>query len=368
VPTRKIVVNVPNEASYDVRIGQGILGKFGQELQGLFSGNQVLLITDSNVSKTYLKPTKKSLVEAGFQVTDITVPAGETSKSIQCAAEIWNAMAEAKLSRDACVVALGGGVVGDIAGLVASTYMRGILLVQAPTSLLAMVDSSVGGKTGINLEAGKNLVGTFKQPAYVCASIETLATLPEREWLSGFAEVAKSAVIDSDEFFFWLTDTAPRLMAHDFESVAEAVARSVVFKANTVALDVREEKGYRESLNYGHTLGHAIELCAGYGTFSHGQAVAEGMRFAARLGAALVGTSTEFIEAQDDLLDALGLTALGWKASPEELLDAMLKDKKVRAGALRFVLPCDVGDWVLHEVDTATLLEHLRAWQESMSS
>ena len=256
-------------------------------------------------------------------------------------------------------------MVGDLAGFVAATYMRGVAFAQVPTTLLAMVDSSVGGKTGINLEQGKNLVGSFKQPIQVCASASVLATLPEREWACGCAEIAKSAVIDSDEFFFWLTDAAEALAARDEGVVAEAIARSVVFKANVVAEDETESRGVRECLNYGHTLGHAIEALAGFGAFSHGAAVAEGMRFAARLGAACVGTPTDLIFAQDELLDALGLPSLDWSAKPEELLAAMKGDKKVRGGHLRFVLPREVGLWEVVEVDDETVLEHLGAWVRS---
>lgn len=230
-----------------------------------------------------------------------------------------------------------------------------------------MVDSSVGGKTGVNLPEGKNLVGTFKQPAYVCASTAVLATLDDREWACGCAEIAKASVIDSDEFFFWMMDHASALEARDPVVVTEAIARSVVFKANVVAEDKTESRGVRECLNYGHTLGHAVEALAGYGTFSHGAAVAEGMRFAARLGVDVVGTSAELVDAQDELLDALGLPALAWSAPAEEMLAAMKRDKKTRAGEVRFVLPRDIGDWELVAVPDEVILEHLRRWEDSKS-
>ena len=260
------------------------LGESVRRLDGVGQAPHLLVLTDSNVGPLYLEEAKSSLRAAGFRVSDIVVPAGEDSKSLAVAGEIWSAMASLGLTRDCAVVALGGGVVGDLAGFVASTYMRGIPFVQVPTSLLAMVDSSVGGKTGVNLPEGKNLVGTFKQPAYVCASTAVLATLDDREWACGCAEIAKASVIDSDEFFFWMMDHASALEARDPVVVTEAIARSVVFKANVVAEDKTESRGVRECLNYGHTLGHAVEALAGYGTFSHGAAVAEGMRFAARLG------------------------------------------------------------------------------------
>lgn len=364
----KVVVNLPGEQPYDVRIGEGVLARLGahmRALPALETAERVLVVTDANVGPLYRDQAKAALAEAGFRVSDIAVPAGEEAKSIAVAAEIWEAMTGLGLGRDCAVVALGGGVVGDLAGFVASTYMRGVPVVQAPTTLLSMVDSSVGGKTGVNLAAGKNLVGTFKQPLYVCADTSTLATLDAREWACGCAEIAKAAVIDSDEFFFWLTDAADALAARDEAVVAEAIARSVVFKADVVAADKTESKGVRECLNYGHTLGHAVEALAGYGTFSHGAAVAEGMRFAARLGAALVGTPMALVESQDALLDALGLPALAWSAEPAAMLDAMKRDKKARLGQVRFVLPRDVGDWELAEVDDGTLLEHLGAWARS---
>lgn len=364
----KVIVNIPGEEPYDVRIGAGVLDALGARMHGVPSLEQaerVLVVTDENVAPLYRDRARESLASAGFRVSDIVVPAGEDTKSVEVASEIWEAMAQLALGRDCAVVALGGGVVGDLAGFVASTYMRGVTLVQAPTTLLSMVDSSVGGKTGVNLTAGKNLVGTFKQPAYVCADTGALYTLPEREWACGCAEVAKSAVIDSDEFFFWLADSAEALARRDEGVVAEAIARSVVFKANVVAEDETESKGVRECLNYGHTLGHAIEALAGFGTFSHGEAVAEGMRFAMRLGAACVGTPTDVVLAQDELLDNLGLPALSWSAEPESVLDAMKGDKKVRGGRLRFVLPREVGLWEVVEIDDETVLEHLGAWARS---
>lgn len=363
-----MIVNIPGEESYDVRIGAGVLDSLGRRMRGvpaLEQAERALVVTDSNVAPLYRDRAKESLAEAGFRTSDIVVPAGEDTKSVEVAGELWEAMAQLKLGRDCVVVALGGGVVGDLAGFAASTYMRGVALVQAPTTLLSMVDSSVGGKTGVNLAAGKNLVGTFKQPAYVCADTGTLATLPEREWTCGCAEIAKSAVIDSDEFFFWLVDAADALAAREDGAVSEAIARSVVFKADVVAQDKTESRGVRECLNYGHTLGHAVETLAGYGTFSHGAAVAEGMRFAARLGAELVGASADFVTTQDDLLDALGLPALAWSAEPAALLDAMKRDKKARRGQVRFVLPRDVGAWELLDVDDAVILEHLDAWARS---
>ena len=367
MPATKVIVNIPGEEAYDVRIGGGVLANLGAHLRRLpafAESDRALVVTDENVAPLYRANAKEALAQAGFRVSDIAVPAGEGSKSVEVAGEIWEAMASLALGRDCVVVALGGGVVGDVAGFVAATYMRGCKFVQIPTSLLAMVDSSVGGKTGVNLAAGKNLVGAFKQPAYVCADTATLATLDEREWACGCAEIAKASVIDSDEFFFWMADHAVAIAAREAEAVSEAIARCVVFKADVVAMDKTESKGVRECLNYGHTLGHAVEKLAGYGTFTHGEGVAEGMRFAARMAIDLVGAAPEFVEAQDELLDALGLPPLAWSAEPEALLDAMKRDKKARGGHVRFVLPRDVGEWELVGVDDATILSHLRTWVE----
>ena len=226
-----------------------------------------------------------------------------------------------------------------------------------------MVDSSVGGKTAVNLPQGKNLVGTFYQPSFVCADVDTLSTLPEREWRCGCAEVAKSSVIDSDDFFFWLLDNAERLAKRDGEAAAEAIKRCVVFKAGVVARDKTESAGVRECLNLGHTLGHAIESVAGFGTFSHGAAVAEGMRFAAQLALERGEASPDFVEAQASLLDELGLTPLEWRAPAADLLAAMKRDKKARGGEIRFVLASDVGKWRVTSIPDADLETQLTRWE-----
>ena len=368
MPATRVVVNIPGEDAYNVRIGAGVLDTLGSSMRGVpavADARQALVITDANVGPLYLARAKASLVQAGYRVSDICVPAGEEAKSLTVLGEVLEAMAALTLERDCVVVALGGGCVGDLAGFAAATYMRGVQVVQVPTTLLSMVDSSVGGKTGVNLSAGKNLVGAFKQPAFVCADTEVLATLPPREWACGCGEVAKTALIDGDEFFFWLSDQVSAVVDRQPDAVSEAIARCVVFKADVVAQDKTESRGVRECLNYGHTLGHAVESLAGYGTYSHGAAVAEGMRFAARLGAAIAGTSLDVVRAQDNLLDELGLPALSWSAAPEDMLAVMKRDKKVRGGVVKFVLPIDIGQWELREVEDAVILEHLAAWARS---
>lgn len=366
MPTAKVVVNLPGDVSYDVRIGPGQLDGLGNRLAALLpKASQFAIVTDSNVSPLYGKALRDSLRQAGLACTLISLPAGEQSKNAECLLEIWRALASKKFDRDCAVLALGGGVVGDMAGFAAACYLRGIDYVQIPTTLLAMVDSSVGGKTAIDLDEGKNLVGAFKQPAYVCADMATLATLNDREWACGCGEIAKSALIDSDDFFFWLVEHAPALRAREPEVVQEAIIRCVVFKSNVVAQDEQERAGVRECLNYGHTLGHAIEKLAGFGAYSHGHAVAEGMRFAIRLAAELEGTSLDLVLEQDKLLDALNLPVINFAASEDAFIDAMLSDKKTRGNKIRFVLPCDVGRWVVREVEEETLRAHLSAWIRS---
>ncbi len=360
----KVIVGLPGEAPYGVRIGSGILEELGRSLRevpALEHTRDVLVVTDANVAPLYLPKAKDALSQAGFAVNEAVVPAGEETKSPAVAAELWSAMAQLSFGRDSLVVALGGGVVGDLAGFVAATYMRGVPVVQVPTTLLAMVDSSVGGKTAVNLPEGKNLVGAFYQPAFVCADTDVLATLSEREWRCGCAEIAKSAVIDSDDFFFWLSANAAALSQRDPEVTAQAIKRCVVFKADVVAQDKTESAGVRECLNYGHTLGHAIEVLAGYGTFSHGAAVAEGMRFASELAEAR-GATPAFTQAVGELLDGLGLPAFDWRAEPSALLQAMKHDKKSRGGAVRFVLVSDVGRWSVETIGEEELLAALKAW------
>lgn len=364
--TARVVVNLPDKPLYDVRIGPGQLCDLGARLRNLApKADQIALVTDSNVNPLYGPSVRESLKEAGFSSTTIEIPAGEESKNAEYLMNIWRTMAQCKMDRGSLVVALGGGVIGDMAGFAAATYLRGITYVQIPTTLLAMVDSSVGGKTAIDLEEGKNLVGAFKQPAYVSADVAVLATLNNREWACGCGEIAKSSLIDSEEFFTWLCENAYKLANRDEQVVREAITRCVVFKANVVAEDEEERVGVRECLNYGHTLGHAIEKLAGFGVYSHGHAVAEGMRFAARLAVALEGAPLEMVAAQDNLLDVLNLPAIDFSASEDRMIDAMLSDKKTLRGRIRFVLPRGAGDWTVREVDEETLREHLNAWMRS---
>ena len=361
---RTIEVSLP-ASRYQIRIGKGVFASVGAQARACKDCTRAVVVSDETVGPAYGKLVKKRLEEAGFETSDVLVPAGERSKSVELAAELWEELARLGLDRTDLLVAVGGGVVGDLAGFVASTYKRGIDFVQVPTTLLAMVDSSIGGKTAVNLAAGKNLVGTFHQPLFICSDIRCLHTLSDEDWANGFAEIVKSAMIAPRRSFFeWLRDNAAGLVEHDDALLEEAVYRTAELKAQVVAADERES-GMRECLNYGHTLAHAIENAAGYGTVAHGRAVAEGMRFAARLSVEVAGLDPQVVHRQDALLDALGLPEIPWTADADHLYQLMLSDKKARAGKVRFVLLHDIASWEVRVVPEETIRAHLGAWCEA---
>jgi 3-dehydroquinate synthase len=361
--TRRLQVILDKDCTYDIRVGNRLLVNLGTHLRAVTSATRAVVITDDQVGPLYLEKVREGLVKEGFEVFDLTVPAGEGSKSIVVAGELWDALAMLGIDRDGVVIGLGGGVVGDLAGFVASTYMRGVACVQVPTSLLAMVDSSIGGKTAVNLAAGKNLVGTFQQPVYVAADLETLQTLPAAEWENGFAEIAKSAILDGGEFYEWLTGSGDSLVARDEASVQQAIVQSLTFKARVVAGDVREQ-GQRACLNYGHTFAHAFEAVSGY-RISHGRAVAEGMRFAARLAVEAVGAPARLADAQDALLGRLGLGPVAASFAADALYERMFSDKKARNGELRFVFVKAPGQWEVVAVDPDLVKIYLILWEQA---
>ena len=267
------------ERSYPIVIGRDFEG-----LPEISAGTAVLLVSDTNVEPLYGESCAAMLEECGCKVTRIVVPAGESTKSMEHALQLYDAALAGQLDRKSYMVALGGGVVGDLTGFAAATYLRGINLIQVPTSLLAMVDSSVGGKTAVNLPQGKNLVGVFYQPHAVQINLDTLNTLPDREYFSGLAEVVKYGVIMDAAFFEFLEKHVAELLKRDYDILSKVVARCCEIKADVVRQD-EKESGLRAILNYGHTLGHAIENRCGYGKLLHGEAVAVGMAYAALLSA-----------------------------------------------------------------------------------
>jgi 3-dehydroquinate synthase len=335
------------ERSYRILVGNGLLARLGPECARLDLGPRVAVLTDANVGPRYGQAAVASLAGAGFDPCVITIPAGETAKSLAQLARCYDSLAQHRLERASFLVALGGGVVGDLAGFAAATYLRGIAFVQVPTTLLAQVDSSVGGKTGVNLRAGKNLVGAFHQPALVLCDLETLATLPRRELRAGLAEVIKYGAIRDAALFGRLERDLERLLALEPKSLAAVIARCCELKAEVVAADEREG-GLRASLNFGHTVGHALEAVSRYGRYLHGEAIALGQVVAARLSVDQAGLAPTDAERIGHLLARAGLpVAVNLRAAQRpSLLAAMRLDKKVRGGEVRFVLLRRLGEAV----------------------
>jgi len=349
------------ERGYEIRIGTGTLADAGEFLKNCGAWRRAAVIADAAIVGTHAKKLVGSLDRSGIAAQLVSVPSGEKSKSASEAERLWKKLLELGADRKTLVVALGGGVVGDLAGFIAATYARGLSFVQVPTTLLAQVDSSVGGKVGVNLPGAKNMVGAFWQPAGVLIDTETLNTLPEREYLSGLAEVVKYGVILDAEFFTRLERDAANLVAKKHNVLREVIAKCCRLKADIVEADEREETGRRSVLNYGHTFAHAIEAVAGYGELLHGEAVSIGMMCAARLAGRLGRMDAGFVERQERLLAALRLPVELPKLDEEALLAAMMHDKKVTDGKLRFVLPSRLGEVELvDEIDSADVRMSLR--------
>ena len=347
-PCRTIAVEL-GENSYPIVIGAGNLSQLGPLLleQGIKPGSKVLLVTNPVVDLHYGTPCRASLAAAGLQVSSLVIEAGEDQKTPATVALIHDAAFAAKLERGSLIVALGGGVVGDMAGFAAATWLRGIAVAQVPTTLLAMVDASIGGKTGVNHPGGKNLIGAFHQPRLVLIDPSVLATLPVQEFRAGMAEVIKYGVIGDSELFAALEAAAGQGGLASREALGEALLqtlleRSAAAKAKVVAADEREG-GLRAILNYGHTLGHCVETLSGYGTYLHGEAVGLGMLAAGALSRHLGLWSAQEENRQRALIAAAGLP-LNWPPlDPEAVLACVQGDKKVRQGKVRFVLPTAIG-------------------------
>jgi 3-dehydroquinate synthase len=302
-----------------------------------------VLITDGNLETTHARAAAESFNNFGIDVDLLVVEPGETSKSVDMADALWNQMLAVGTDRKSVVVAVGGGVIGDLAGFVAATFARGLALVQVPTTLLAMVDSAVGGKVGVNLPGAKNMVGAFWQPAGVLIDTATLATLPDREYRAGLAEVVKYGVILDAAFFAFLEANVARINSRDAAALVTIIERCCRLKADVVEQDEREETGLRAVLNYGHTFCHAIEAVSGYGELLHGEAVSIGMMCAARLAERLGRIDAGLGQRQQALLAALKLPVDVPALDHDSLLAAMQRDKKVEHGRLRFVLPTKLG-------------------------
>lgn len=332
---------------YPVVIGRGALSGLAQQIlgQGIKAGTKVLIVTNPVVNQHYGAKALGSLQAAGFEAELLVIEAGEDQKTPATVAQIHDAAFAQKLERGSLIVALGGGVVGDMAGFAAASWLRGIAVVQVPTTLLAMVDASIGGKTGVNHPGGKNLIGAFHQPKLVLIDPATLATLPEREFRAGMAEVIKYGVIGDPELFRELEEAAEHLASMATlpgDLLSSILERSAAAKAKVVAADEREG-GLRAILNYGHTLGHVVEALCGYGTYLHGEAVGIGMVAAGELSLELGLWNAEDQRRQRAVIKAAGLPMRWPELEPEAVLRCLQGDKKVRDGRVRFVLPTAIG-------------------------
>jgi len=348
---QRIRIDVPG-ASHEVTVGAHLTGVVAASLRRLFpspsGGGQgggaptVVVVTDDVIAERHGRPLLDELASAGLAARWHLVPSGEPAKELAVLAGIYEALAVAGVDRRGGLIALGGGSVGDVAGFAAATWMRGIRYVQMPTTLLAMVDSSIGGKTAINLPAGKNLAGAVHQPSAIFCDLDYLATLPDEEYRAALAEVIKAALIAERSFADWLAANMARVLRRDASSVREAVTRAIAIKVAVVARDPNET-GERALLNYGHTVGHAIERVVGFGGIRHGEAVAWGMEVAARISRLVGACTPESVETQHALLRDAGLLADRPAVSHAKLIDAMRHDKKSQSGDPRWVLLRDIG-------------------------
>ena len=346
--------------SYPIRVGSGLLGA-SASYEGLPRGSSAVIVSNTTVAAIYGRALAGALEALYPRVDTVLVADGEAFKTWETMQSIVDGLVAAHADRSSTVFALGGGVVGDLAGFASACYMRGIGYVQVPTTLLAQVDSSVGGKTGINHAAGKNLVGAFHQPLAVIADVDVLATLPRRELVAGLAEVIKYGVIADDAFLAWVEASLPALLAGDRAALVQAVTRSCEIKASVVAADEREA-GPRAVLNFGHTFAHAIETGTGHGTWLRGEAVGCGMAMAADLSTRLGLIAPSHAKRIQTVIGAAGLPLRAPDLELERWLDLMRMDKKAAAGALRFVVVEGPGRARLRTVDAATVAATIEAF------
>jgi len=336
------------EKSYDILIGYP-LGEIGGMLKKYTKGIKSLIVTNPTIAEYYLETVERSLQEAGFRVFVAQVPDGEKHKSQTEASRLYAKCVEYRLERESIIVGLGGGVIGDLAGYVAATFMRGLPIVQVPTTFLAQVDSSVGGKVAVNLPEGKNLVGSFYQPFLVYIDLAVLKTLPVEEMEAGMAEVVKYGIILDKNFFEYLEEKIGKLRELDLEVLERVVAQCCKLKARVVEKDERE-KGLRSILNFGHTLGHALEALTDYKKYKHGEAVAIGMVGACRIAEEMGMFKKEARDRIERLIEKAGLPGrIGVELSIDDIIQVLSLDKKVRAGKVRFVLPERMGRVVVRD-------------------
>ncbi|MBB3915696.1 3-dehydroquinate synthase [Rhizobium fabae] len=360
-------VHVPlGERAYDILIGPGLIARAGAEISSRLKGRKAAVVTDEHVAPLYLEALVASLDAAGIVAAKVVLPAGEKTKSFEHLITVCDKVLEARVERNDCVIALGGGVIGDLSGFAAGIVRRGVRFVQVPTSLLAQVDSSVGGKTGINSRHGKNLIGVFHQPDLVLADTDVLNTLSEREFRAGYAEVAKYGLIDKPDFFAWLEANWKAVFAGGSARI-EAIATSCQAKADVVVADEREN-GQRALLNLGHTFGHALEAATGYDSrrLVHGEGVSIGMVLAHEFSARMNLASPDDARRVERHLKEVGLPTRmseipGELPPAETLMDAIAQDKKVKSGKLTFILTRGIGQsFVADDVPASEVISFLR--------
>ncbi len=340
--------------SYDIVIGPGSLHRMGQYLQALGLSGKVGVVTNPTLARLYGASLKKAIVKAGFTCHVISIPDGERTKTLRWVSSIVDELVKHRFERRSVLVALGGGVIGDITGFAASMYLRGIPFIQVSTTLVAQVDSSVGGKTGVNHPSGKNLIGAFYQPALVVSDTNTLQTLPRREWLAGLAEVIKYGVIADKNFFAFLEDRMEHILDMKEKDVQKVVTRCCEIKARVVAKDERES-GLRRILNYGHTIGHALESLGRYRQYIHGEAVGIGMVYEALLANHLALCSKVVVDRQRALIQGTGLPVRMPAYSFSRFWGAMSHDKKVADGTIHCVFPRSIGKVQVMPLDPRTV-------------
>ena len=341
----KILVPIDTK-SYEVTIESGILSKIGSELHelGIKRNRKILIISNKEIDNLFGEKIKKSLSENNFSAKVILIKPGESYKNLKTVNEIYDAAYEYGLERGSLMIALGGGIVGDITGLAAATWLRGIDFIQIPTTLLSMVDSSVGGKTGVNHPKGKNLIGAFHQPKAVFIDTDTLKTLPRREFNAGMAEIIKYGIIKDKELFEFLEkkDNLNQIINLNNEYLIKIIKKSVQTKSDIVAMD-EQENGIRAILNYGHSFGHVIENLCGYGEYLHGEAISIGMRIAGDIAVAKGLWKEEESKRQNNLINKYGLPTTIPKIPKNKILKILMGDKKVQEGKMRFILPKYIG-------------------------
>ena len=342
---RKILVPLGNK-SYEVTLEAGLLNNIGKELFkiGIKNNRKILVISNKEISNLYGEKLIKDLKDNNFQTKIFLIKAGEPHKSLETLSHIYNAAFDFGLDRNSLIIALGGGIVGDITGLAAATWLRGIEYIQIPTTLLSMVDSSVGGKTAVNHPKGKNLIGAFYQPKAVFIDPETLKTLPSREFKAGMAEVIKYGVIKDKELFEFLENDKHKdeLLNLENKSLINIINRSIKTKSHIVSED-EQEHGVRAILNYGHSFGHVIENLCGYGEYLHGEAISIGMKIAGEIAIEKGLWSKEHSLRQDALIKSYGLPTQTPKINKKDVITILMGDKKVRDGKMRFILPVEIG-------------------------